>query len=238
MLWPKRSESISARRNAAMTSSSLAVLTNRMAIREPGNEPREGSSTSRGPSSREGPLVPLHPMELVLPPPGGVLSAIAATATDGLPDPLLDLLDESAPIGKAVRVAPDADSAALLIGWRSVRPEIQPEEHAVGNVADPWSRGRHVEVEQCGRSAVHEHRVHRGDVVVAHDLIRPCQVGTGGRIVVSTQELSCIDQLVVCQAGVDVVRNGSLDVGEALSSMVVDSQEAWRVGEANGLKVA
>jgi len=63
-------------------------------------------------------------------------------------------------------------------------------------------------------------------------------VGPGGRIVVSTQELSCFEQLVVCQAGVDVVRNESLDVGEALSPLVVDSQEARRVGEANVLKVA
>jgi hypothetical protein len=38
-------------------------------------------------------------MELVLPPPGGVTSAITATAPDGFPDPLLDLLDESAPVG-------------------------------------------------------------------------------------------------------------------------------------------
>jgi hypothetical protein len=56
--------------------------------------------------------------------------------------------------------------------------------------------------------------------------------------VVSTQELSCFEQLVVCQAGVDVVRSESLDVGEALSPLVVDSEEAWRVGEANVLEVA
>ena len=189
-------------------------------------------------SWRDGSFVPLQPFELVLPPQCRVLGSVTATADDGLPHPLLDLVDEIAPVGEAVGVAPQPDPSALLLGWRSIPPEVQPQEHAVRDVADARTGTRHIEVEESRRPPIDENGVHRGDVVVADDLLDAGQRGAGGRIVVSAEQTSCVGQLLVGQSGVEVVRDEALDVGEALSPLVVDPQEARRVGEADLLQVA
>jgi len=189
-------------------------------------------------SWRDGSFVPLQPFELVLPPPCRVLGSIAPTADGRLPHSLLDLVHEIAPVGEAVGVAPQPDPSALLFGWRSIPPEVQPQEHAIRDVADARTGTRHVEVEESRRPPVDENGVHRGDVVVADDLFDAGQRGAGGRIVVSAEQTSCVGQLLVGQSGVEVVRDEALDVGKALSPLVVDPEEARRVGEADLLQVA
>src|ERR671931_541303 len=73
--------------------------------------------------------------------------SIAAPALNGLPDTCPHLCDEPVAIEESVGVTPKPDPAPLLLGSRTVPSEVQPQEQAIGNVADPRARASHVEVD-------------------------------------------------------------------------------------------